>query len=63
MANGASDLANRLGLRGESLGLTWIKHELPQLEVALDNLTARERSSKCVFRFSNLEIMFHNERT
>lgn len=45
MANGASDLPNRLGLRGEKLGLSWIKHELPQLEVVLEKLTAKERSS------------------
>lgn len=48
LANGASDLANRLGLRGESAGLPWIKHELPELEVALENLTSRERQSKFI---------------
>lgn len=48
LANGASDLPNRLGLRAESIGLPWIKHELPQLEVALEKLTSQERSSKFV---------------
>lgn len=46
LANGASDLANRLGLRGESTAAPWVKHELPDLEVALENLTSRERQSK-----------------
>lgn len=46
LAVGASDLPNRLGLHGEGLGHSWIKHELPQLELALENLTQRERSSK-----------------
>lgn len=46
LAVGASDLPNRLGLHGESLGHPWIKHELPQLEMALENLTPRELTSK-----------------
>lgn len=46
LAVGASDLPNRLGLHGESLGYPWIKHELPQLEMALEKLTPRERSSE-----------------
>lgn len=46
LANGASDLANRLGLRGEDLPSAWIKHDLPQLESALINLSDKERSSK-----------------
>lgn len=54
LANGASDLPNRLGLRGENLGLPWIKHELPQLEVALEKLTPNERSSKYLIRSLNV---------
>lgn len=46
LANGASDLPNRLGLRAESMGFPWIKHELPHLELALEKLTSQERSSK-----------------
>lgn len=46
LAVGASDLPNRLGLHGESLGHPWIKHELPQLELALERLSLRERSSE-----------------
>lgn len=46
LAVGAADLPNRLGLRGESIGYPWIKHELPQLEEALEQLTQRERTSK-----------------
>ncbi|KAJ6648755.1 Eukaryotic translation elongation factor 2, partial [Pseudolycoriella hygida] len=45
LANGVSDLPNRLGLRAESMELPWITHELPQLEKFLDELTPRERSS------------------
>lgn len=46
LANGASDLANRLGLRGENLVSSWIKHDLPQLESALGLVPEAERSSK-----------------
>lgn len=35
MANGASDLANRLGVKGEGLEMPWVKYELPHLEHAL----------------------------
>lgn len=45
LANGASDLANRLGLRGENLASSWIKHDLPQLEYALEQVPDAERSS------------------
>lgn len=41
MANGSSDLANRLGLPVESL--PWLKHELPQLEAALQKVPVEER--------------------
>lgn len=46
LANGASDLANRLGLRGENFASSWIKHDLPQLESALEQVPDAERSSK-----------------
>ncbi|XP_053683567.1 oxidative stress-induced growth inhibitor 2-like [Sabethes cyaneus] len=36
LANGASDLANRLGVRGEGLDMPWVKYELPQLERELE---------------------------
>lgn len=38
LANGASDLANRLGVKGEGLELPWVKYELPQLERALQDI-------------------------
>lgn len=41
MANGSSDLANRLGLPVERL--PWLKHELPQLEAALQNVPVEQR--------------------
>lgn len=46
LANGSSDLANRLGLKGEGLATPWLKHELPQLENALEVLTEKQRASK-----------------
>lgn len=46
LSNGASDLANRLGLRGENIGASWIKHDLPKLESALEQISDTERSSK-----------------
>lgn len=48
LSNGASDLANRLGLRGENLATSWIKHDLPQLESALEQVTDAERSSEYI---------------
>ncbi|XP_058057550.1 oxidative stress-induced growth inhibitor 2-like [Anopheles bellator] len=36
LANGASDLANRLGVKGEGLQMPWVKYELPHLEHALE---------------------------
>lgn len=45
LANGASDLANRLGLLGEDQSSSWIKHDLTQLEIVLTNLPEKERSS------------------
>lgn len=46
LANGTSDLANRLGLRGENFYSDWIKHDLPQLESALEQINDAERSSE-----------------
>ncbi|XP_055531245.1 uncharacterized protein LOC129722057 isoform X2 [Wyeomyia smithii] len=36
LANGASDLANRLGIKGEGLDMPWVKYELPHLERELE---------------------------
>lgn len=44
MANGASDLANRLGVKGEGLEMPWVKYELPHLERALENCDEEARS-------------------
>lgn len=43
LANGSSDMANRLGLRAEMLSMPWLKHELPQLEAALEKVPEEER--------------------
>ncbi|GAB0090099.1 oxidative stress-induced growth inhibitor 1 [Sergentomyia squamirostris] len=43
LANGSSDLANRLGVRGERFSIPWLKHELPHLEVALEAIRPAER--------------------
>lgn len=43
LANGASDLANRLGVRGEGLSIPWLKYELPHLEYALQSMRPIER--------------------
>uniref|UniRef100_A0A1B0CRY7 Oxidative stress-induced growth inhibitor 2 n=1 Tax=Lutzomyia longipalpis TaxID=7200 RepID=A0A1B0CRY7_LUTLO len=43
LANGSSDLANRLGIRGERLAIPWLKHELPHLEAALEAIRPAER--------------------
>ncbi|XP_059607733.1 oxidative stress-induced growth inhibitor 1-like [Phlebotomus argentipes] len=45
LANGSSDLANRLGIRGERLSIPWLKHELPHLEAALEAFKPSERRS------------------
>lgn len=44
MANGASDLANRLGVKGEGLEMPWVKYELPHLERALESCDEEARS-------------------
>ncbi|KAG5672298.1 hypothetical protein PVAND_002435 [Polypedilum vanderplanki] len=48
LANGGSDLVNRLGVKGESKCLSWLKYELPSLESAIEDekLNALTRESK-----------------
>lgn len=48
LANGASDLANRLGVSGEG-SIDWIKHDLPALVSVLEQIPDTERTSKCKF--------------
>ncbi|KAL7016476.1 hypothetical protein ACKWTF_010035 [Chironomus riparius] len=36
MANGGSDIPNRLGVKGESKSVSWLKYELPLLESAIE---------------------------
>lgn len=45
LANGVSDLPNRLGLRGEQqrINKAWVKHELRELETALEKMSEKER--------------------
>lgn len=43
LANGGSDLVNRLGVRGENKSLSWLKYELPLLENAVENLEPEEK--------------------
>jgi NADPH-dependent glutamate synthase beta subunit-like oxidoreductase len=45
LANGGSDLANQLGVKGENKSLSWLKYDLPTLEVAVAN---DEKKSKPV---------------
>lgn len=44
LANGGSDLVNRLGVRGENKSLSWLKYELPLLETAIENVVAEQKS-------------------
>uniref|UniRef100_A0A182QJY1 FAD/NAD(P)-binding domain-containing protein n=1 Tax=Anopheles farauti TaxID=69004 RepID=A0A182QJY1_9DIPT len=44
LANGASDLANRLGVKGEGLQMPWVKYELPHLERALEKYDEHART-------------------
>lgn len=46
LANGAADLANRLGVSGEG-SQDWVKHDLPALESILEKVPDNERPSKC----------------
>jgi NADPH-dependent glutamate synthase beta subunit-like oxidoreductase len=43
LANGTSDLANRLGVRGENKSLSWLKYELPSLENAIKSVKNEEK--------------------
>lgn len=45
LANGAADLANRLGVSGEG-SQDWVKHDLPALESILEKVPDDERPSK-----------------
>lgn len=45
LANGASDLANRLGVSGEGSN-EWVKHDLPALASVLEQVPDIERTSK-----------------
>jgi hypothetical protein len=38
LANGGSDLVNRLGVKGENKSLAWLKYELPLLENAIEDM-------------------------
>lgn len=37
LANGGSDLPNRLGVKGENKSMSWLKYELPLLESAIEH--------------------------
>lgn len=50
LANGGSDLVNRLGVRGENKSLSWLKYELPLLETAIENVAAEQKSKTKVKR-------------
>lgn len=43
LANGGSDLVNRLGVRGENKSHSWLKYELPLLESAIKNVREEEK--------------------
>lgn len=45
LANGASDLANRLGVNGEGSN-EWVKHDLPALELVFEQIPDIERPSE-----------------
>lgn len=38
LANGGSDLINRLGVKGENKSLSWLKYELPLLESEIERI-------------------------
>lgn len=46
LANGASDLANRLGVNGEG-STEWVKHDLPALVSVLEKIPDVDRPSEC----------------
>lgn len=45
LANGGSDLVNRLGVRGETKSLSWLKYELPLLESSIESVKVEEKIS------------------
>lgn len=53
LANGASDLANHLGVNGENTN-EWINHDLPALVSVLEKIPESKRSG--LFRFEILNI-------
>lgn len=53
LANGTSDLANRLGVSGEGSN-EWVKHDLPALVSVLEQVPDSERSSEFRIEFCSL---------
>jgi NADPH-dependent glutamate synthase beta subunit-like oxidoreductase len=45
LANGGSDLVNRLGVRGENKSLSWLKYELPLLENVIESVKPEEKTN------------------
>lgn len=60
LANGGSDLVNRLGVRGENKSFSWLKYELPLLETAIENV-AVEHKSKTKVRKALLLVLCHGK--
>lgn len=54
LANGASDLANRLEVHGEDSN-DWIKHDLPALESALEKIPDVKRSGTQLTAFGKIQ--------
>lgn len=50
LANGASDLANRLGVSGEGSN-EWVKHDLPALVSVLEQIPDKERTSELLILY------------
>lgn len=44
LANGGSDLVNRLGVKGENMSLSWLKYELPLLESSIYDIKDDEKA-------------------
>lgn len=60
LANGASDLANRLSVSGEGSN-EWVKHDLPALVSVLERVSDVERSSKSTDRVYFREFKEKNQ--
>lgn len=58
LANGAADLANRLGVSGEG-SQDWVKHDLPALESILEQVPDTERLGGCFFFFLVRQNLVH----